>query len=107
MPFTRLSYKATFHLAPAAPYNFDASFNKSSHFLSSDNAWKQGLYWITIFWKGRGLGLKFENTGTVDEPQVRLNIYSEEAISRGFMDNLISEIRWSFLLNVINQVPIG
>jgi 3-methyladenine DNA glycosylase/8-oxoguanine DNA glycosylase len=96
MPLIKLGHKETVLLTPLAPYNFNANFHKPSHFPSSDNIWEQDKYWITMLWKGQELGLKFENAGTIDEPQVRINIYSQEALAEDFFNSLVPEIRRRF-----------
>jgi len=52
-----------------------------------------------MVWKGRELGLKLENIGTVDKPNIRLNVYSEKALPKEFMESLIPEIKWRFNLD--------
>jgi hypothetical protein len=91
-----LNKKKSIILEPKAPYNFDANFHKPSHFQSSDNIWEKGRCWITMIWKSRRLGLKFEDIGTVNEPKIKINIYSSKELSRDFVDSLIPEIRWRF-----------
>jgi len=91
-----LDKKTSIALEPKAPYNFDANFHKPSHFPSSDNFWEQGKCWITMVWQGRKLGLKFENVGTIDQPKIRLVIYSQKELSKKHIQNLIMEIRWRF-----------
>ena len=83
-------------LEPKAPYNFDANFHKPSHFPSSDNIWEKGKYWITMVWKDKKLGLKFENFGMVNQPKIKVNIYSQKRLSENFIKELIPEIRWRF-----------
>ena len=91
-----LNKKKSIILEPKVPYNFDASFYKPSHFPSSDNVWEKEKYWITMVWKSKRLGLKFENIGTVNKPKIKVNIYSQKELSRDFIDSLIPEIRWRF-----------
>jgi len=91
-----LNKKKSIILEPKALYNFDANFHKPSHFQSSDNIWEKGRCWITMIWKSRRLGLKFEDIGTVNEPKIKINIYSSKELSRDFVDSLIPEIRWRF-----------
>ena len=91
-----LKKKTLIILKPKPPYNFDANFHKPSHFPSSDNYWKRGKYWITMVWKGRKLGLKFENLGTTNKPKMRLTIYSRKELSQNFIKKLIPEIKWRF-----------
>jgi 3-methyladenine DNA glycosylase/8-oxoguanine DNA glycosylase len=83
-------------LEPKAPYNFDANFHKPSHFPSSDNIWEKGNYWISMVWRGQYLGLKFENLGAINEPKIRVGIYSQKTLSEDFVEELIPEIRWRF-----------
>jgi len=83
-------------IRPVAPYNFDATIHKPSHFPSSDNEWSKGKYWITMVWKGRYLGLKLENKGTVNKPKIKLTVYSKEVLSKKYRKSLIPELRHRF-----------
>jgi 3-methyladenine DNA glycosylase/8-oxoguanine DNA glycosylase len=91
-----LDKKKSVVLEPKAPYNFDANFHKPSHFPSSDNCWEKNKYWITMIWKGKKIGLKFENLGTISKPKIKVNIYSQKELSRKFIEELVPEIRWRF-----------
>lgn len=91
-----LDEKKSIVLEPKVPYNFDANFHKPSHFPSPDNIWEKGNYWISMVWKGRYLGLKFENLGTVNKPKIKVNIYSQKPLSEVFIAELTPEIRWRF-----------
>jgi len=94
----QLKHKTVTHLAPVAPYNFDATIHKPSHFPSSDNEWEKGKYWITMRWKGQYLGLKLENEGTVAKPKLKLNVFSKKLLTKNFIINLTPEIEWRFNL---------
>jgi 3-methyladenine DNA glycosylase/8-oxoguanine DNA glycosylase len=91
-----LNKKTSVILEPKAPYNFDANFHKPSHFPSSDNAWEQGMCWITMVWGRKKLGLRFEDEGTIDNPKIKLTAYSQKELSKEYVKNLIPEIRWRF-----------
>ncbi|MFO8053459.1 MAG: hypothetical protein R6U54_05845 [Candidatus Omnitrophota bacterium] len=93
-----LNKKFSVTLKPVAPYNFDATIHKPSHFPSSDNEWEKGKYWITMVWKGKSLGLKLENKGTVARPRIKLTVYSKEILTKEFKQGLIPEIEWRFNL---------
>ena len=93
-----LHKKFSIILLPKPPYNFDATIHKPSHFPSSDNEWKKGEYWITMIWKGKYLGLKLENKGTIIKPKVKLTTYSEKPLLKKFKESLIPEIEWRFNL---------
>ena len=85
-------------LEPTLPYNFDATIHKPSHFPSSDNKWSEAKYWITMVWKGKYLGLRLENKGTVSKPKIKLTVYSKEPLSKEYKQGLVQEIEWRFNL---------
>jgi len=93
-----LNKKTTFILYPKPPYNFDTTVHKPSHFPSSDNEWEKGKYWITMLWRGKFLGLKLKNKGTMVKPKIELTVYSKKTLSEEFRQSLIPEIEWRFNL---------
>lgn len=94
-----LDCRRSFLLEPRAPYNFDANLHKPSHFPSSDNAWAQGTFWITMRWRGKRLGLRFRDLGKVDAPKIRLTVFSRSGLSAGDRRALLPEITWRFNLD--------
>jgi DNA-3-methyladenine glycosylase II len=98
----RLTAVCEREILPAPPFNFDASLHKPDHFTSADDAWQPGVRWQAMLWQGVPLGLKFENLGGVDTPQVRLSIFSADSLSPAFLDGLAAEIdyRYSFALDL-------
>lgn len=94
-----LRRKRRFLLRPRPPYHFDANLHKPSHFPSSDNAWEAGTSWITMRWNGRRLGLRLRNAGTIEEPKIRLTIYSAAALPDSDVPSLLQEIRLRFNLD--------
>ena len=93
-----LNKKFSAMLKPTSPYNFDATIHKPSHFPSSDNEWEKGKYWITMVWRGKYLGLKLEDKGTIVKPKIKLTVYSKGTLSKEFKQSLIPEIEWRFNL---------
>ena len=91
-----LNYKTKIEFNPVSPYNFDANMHKPSHFPSSDNAWKEGRYWISMLWAGKNLGLKLISKGHVNKPKVEIEVYSSSKLSGEYIDSLRKEIRWRF-----------
>jgi hypothetical protein len=71
-----LSEQHGVELFPVAPFHFDATMHNPDHFPSADNAWEPRIRWQTMLWRGKALGLKFENQGTLDRPRVCLSIRS-------------------------------
>ncbi len=93
-----LKNKFSIILKPFPPFNFNATIYKPSHFPSSDNFYEKDKYWITMFWKEKYLGLKLENQGIINRPQIKLTIYSKRPLSERYKINLIPEIEWRFNL---------
>lgn len=85
-------------LNPTAPFNFDATVHKPSHFPSSDNLWEKGKYWMTMVWKGDVFGVKLEDRGTIAKPKIQLSVYSKRSIKKEAKEEIISEIEWRFNL---------
>ncbi|MBI5030793.1 MAG: hypothetical protein HZB51_09715 [Chloroflexi bacterium] len=96
----KLTHRKIVELCPRAPFNFDATMRKPDHFPSSDNAWQPGIRWQTMRWNSEQLGLKFENTGTVGEPNIRLSIWSKNKLDSSFIDALTVEVTYRYNLQL-------
>lgn len=92
----QLTHRCRLTFRPAAPFHFDATLHKPSHFPSSDSAWVPGTYWITMQWGGEALGLKLEHRGSIARPEVRIIVYSKRRLSKEFLDGLRPELDWRF-----------
>lgn len=90
----KLDKRVSIEIKPKAPFNFDATLHKPSYFPTADDSYEKGIYWITMVWQGKYLGLKFENKGTVDKPKIKLIVYSKTALSKKYKKELIQEIEW-------------
>ncbi|UCB43447.1 MAG: hypothetical protein JSV77_02035 [Dehalococcoidales bacterium] len=87
-------------IIPSAPFAFDPTFHKPDHFTSGDNIWEPGTRWQTLNWQGIPLGLKFANSGTVDNPQIMLELFSEAQLPRHVIDSLVGEIRYRYNIDL-------
>ncbi len=85
---------------PTAPFNFDATLHKPSHFPSTDNFWEPGVRWQTMLWQGTLLGLKFENRGTVDQPRMQVSVWSQSRLEPDFIAGLEAELRYRYNLDL-------
>ena len=88
----KLLKKTPFILTPKAPFNFDATFHKPSHFPSSDCFWEKNKYWQTMLWKGEKLGLVFENK----KPKIKLTIFYTKKPN---ISELVEEIKYRYNLD--------
>ncbi len=96
----QLGHKQVVKLEPSAPFNFDTTMHKPSHFPSRDNAWQPGIRWQTMLWHCERLGLKFENGGTVAKPSVHLSIWSKQQPNPAFVGGLLAEIVYRYNLQL-------
>jgi len=87
-------------LSPISPFNFDATFHKPDHFTSGDNLWRPKTRWQTFYWQGKQLGLKFQGSGNLQKPKIKLNIYYQLPLDSNFIDSLVEEISYRFNLNL-------
>lgn len=69
-----LDSKVDLKIIPSAPFSFDGTIHKASHFPTPDNFYEQ-TYWQTLHLGGRFYGLKFINAGTIDHPGIILSVY--------------------------------
>lgn len=91
-----LAIKTSTKIYPKAPFNFDATVYKPSHFPSPDNAWKEGTYWHTMNFQDTIYGVRMENLGEIDGPEVRLTLYSESSMKNNQLARVAEEIEWRY-----------
>lgn len=96
----KLNHQITIEVQPTAPFNFDATFHKPDHFTSGDNYWEPGVRWQTWMGQGTCLGLKFENQGTVETPQIGIGIYSSEKLDDRAVADLVDEVKYRYNLEL-------
>jgi 3-methyladenine DNA glycosylase/8-oxoguanine DNA glycosylase len=91
---------ASLELIPTTPFDFDSTFHKPDHFTSGDNRWQPGIRWQTWNWKGRPLGVKFVNSGTVNQPRLQVEVFSAESLGGRALSSLEAEFRYRYNLDL-------
>jgi 3-methyladenine DNA glycosylase/8-oxoguanine DNA glycosylase len=86
-------------LAPRAPFNFDASVHKPSHYPDSLEVYAKGSYWTTIRAGARVFGVKLENLGTTGKPKVKATFFFNGSISNNEKRELVSELDYRYELD--------
>lgn len=87
-------------IMPSAPFSFDGTLHKPSHFPTPDNAYCDGHYWQTLFYEDHPYGLEFINAGTTDAPRITLMIYFHSATEKTpDVQALVDEIKYRFDLD--------
>ncbi len=93
---TKLHAQNDLTIHPSAPFNFDGTVRKPSHFPSSDNMYEEGQYWHSMRFDDDVFGIKMVNSGSVDNPQVALSIFSEHEVSSTQLKQIANEIEFRF-----------
>jgi len=93
---TVLNSEVAVKVKPKAPFNFDATVHKPSHFPAPVNEYQEGVYWTTIRIDDSRLGLKMKNLGSIDAPMVSLSLHTEEPLTKKEQASFVSEVKWRF-----------
>ena len=89
---------ASINIIPTSPFDFDSTFHKPDHFTTGDNSWRPGVRWQTWVWQGKCLGLKFINKGSLEIPQIKVEIFFNKNLDKPFLDSLLEEIKYRYNL---------
>lgn len=95
-----LKNKAVLFICPTPPFHFDGTFHKPSHFPDKLNYWEPGKYWQAIRINKRLFGLKIENKGKTQKPELETTVFNKNGISDKEIEIIHQEIIWRFDLNV-------
>jgi len=93
--FVELNAKFTVKVKPKAPFNFDATVHKPSHFPAPVEDYCEGVLWRAMR-LDKVLGLKMENRGSVDAPLISLHFYAEKPLPEKDLRELVDEMRWRY-----------
>lgn len=94
-----LKEKKSLVLKPIKPFDFDSSVHNPSHYPSPTEFYEKGKFWQTMRFKNKLLGIKFENKGTVNNPKIKLTIYSKTKLDNKFIKEIVNELNYRFELN--------
>ena len=86
----------TLELKAVPPFNFDCTVYVPHYFPTPDLEWKPGVMWQTLNLNGRLFGLKMEDKGTIDDPKIRLTIYSKSRVSQQKTEEIVRELEWRY-----------
>lgn len=86
-------------LRPRAPFDFDATVHKPSHFPTPMIAYERGRYWQTLRWGGEVLGVRLRDRGTRAAPRVELALFSATPPPAPTRAAIARELRWRFDLD--------
>jgi len=91
----RFSYKE--QLYPTAPFNFEGTVHKPSHFPETDLCYENKVYWQTIRLKDEVYGMKMRDLGDIHKPIIEVTIYSDRVVDDALIkQQIIPEIEYRF-----------
>jgi DNA-3-methyladenine glycosylase II len=95
----RADHVATRAVRPTAPFHFDGTVHKPSHFPAGNVHYARGVYWQALRFQGRRLGLRLRNLGTRARPRVEIALFSPRPLPPGVIDAAVQEICFRFDLH--------
>lgn len=84
---------------PIPPFNFDGTVYVPHYFPTPDFEWQPSVMWQTLNLGGRLFGLKMESRGVVNEPKIRLTVYSKNKPIPVVMERVMEELNWRYGFN--------
>ena len=96
MRAVRLRFSSSFLIIPSAPFNFDGTFHKPSHFPAPLEAWERGIYWQPLRVGEKIYGLSIVNRGSRSKPRLAVSAFGRGKIGRKDRDAIAGELRWRF-----------
>jgi len=83
-----------FVIKPTAPYNFDATLFKPSHYPDPLKVYEPGKYWFAMRFEDKIFGVKLVNCGSIDDPKVNLKLFYKERLSSQKLKSLLDELKF-------------
>lgn len=87
-----LPHLMEYMLYPRAPFHFDGTVCKPSYFPGSDTAYETGHYWQSMRFEGQLLGIRMDQMGSTEQPEIRLAIFSAEPLAAQQIEQIAAEI---------------
>lgn len=89
---TLLPFTAERTLEPRAPFHFDGTVCKPSYFPGADTAYEPGHFWQSMRFEGQCYGIHLENLGHIEQPALRVQIFSASPLDEDCADRITAEI---------------
>ncbi len=86
-------------IQPFPPFNFDGTVYVPHYFPTPDFEWQKNVMWQTLNLDGRLFGLKMENRGVINEPRIRLTVWSKYKPTPSVMEQVVNELNWRYGFN--------
>ena len=91
-----LQRRAAARLTPTAPFHFQATVHKPSHFPAPINVYRSGVYWQTLRLGDDLLGVRLEDARDGDRPAIDVTLFSSSSLSEAQESAALDELSWRF-----------
>ncbi len=91
-----LRKRAAARLTPTAPFHFQGTVHKPSHFPAPVSAYQRGGYWQALRLGDDLLGVRMEEAGDGDRPAIDVTLFSSSSLSGAQKDAALDELSWRF-----------
>jgi DNA-3-methyladenine glycosylase II len=95
----RFRKRTTLRIRPTAPFHFDGTFHKPSHFPAPLGVWEPGRRWQTLRIGERLHAVKIEDRGTPAESELCVSIYCDRQVTAPERESIGRELIWRFDLD--------
>lgn len=92
----KLLVQKSFQIKPKAPYNFEKTFYKPSHFPEPDVSYINGVHRQAYVFEGVYYGIKMFSIGTINNPMIHVTIYSEKQEQDRTYLNILNDLKFRF-----------
>lgn len=83
-------------IKPLPPYNFSATVFKPSHYPVPNEIYEPGKYWFVLRYGGKIYGIKLADKGTVKNPRVEAQIFSQTKLTKNVIQEIVDELSFRF-----------
>jgi 3-methyladenine DNA glycosylase/8-oxoguanine DNA glycosylase len=98
MQILRLTKRRSLVIEPLAPFHFDGTFHKPSHFPDQLSHWIPGAYWQPMRLGAELFGVRVQDKGTRADPSLTISLYADRPMLDATVNSLKDEIIWRFEL---------
>ena len=91
-----LPIRAAARLTPTAPFHFQGTVHKPSHFPAPISAYRDGVYWQTLRLGDELIGVRMEDAGRPNRPVIDVTLFSTSPLSGAQKDAALDELSWRF-----------
>ncbi|HEY9327691.1 MAG TPA: hypothetical protein VIS09_05565 [Streptomyces sp.] len=83
-------------LRPTAPFHFDGTFCKPSHFPTPHRVHEPDVFRQTLRWRETVYGIRARNAGTTDDPAIDLTIFCDKPVEEDEAESIAAELTQRF-----------